>query len=305
MNTRPAIYSCMLVALAAACCASVARADQPPSSAAQPSTPSQPNGTAASPSVPVAPAAPESEFQPDNRLIFSADAESLTGTNGGAGGSINYLGQLSVNSLLGVGAEYQRLATSNWEFASFTGAYGNKLGTSSRWNVHAEAHEGTGRNTDVLGTTSSFDYSIVAAGGGLTAPFGLSFDLEERQIDVFTSHGSLPKITLSQPFGKHLLTTLAYAQSVGGNLNTSYGLARVDVLGPGYSVIAGGTLGRVTPAVINIQGLLLVEARHLSEVFLGVTKTIRHVDLTLLGDDQDLEGIKRATVTLNITVHLR
>lgn len=304
MNTRVTVYSGMLAALAAACYATVARADQPPSSAGQPSTPSQPSGTAAPPSVPIEPAAPEPEFQPDNRLILSADAESLTGTDGGAGGSITYLGQPSVNSLLGIGAEYQRLATSNWEFASFTGAYGNKLGASSRWNVHGEAHEGTGRNTNGLGT-SSFDYSIVAAGGGLTAPFGLSLDLEERQIDVFTSHGSLPKITLAQPFGKHLLTTLAYAQSVGGNLDTSYGLARVDVFGPGYSVIAGGTVGHVTPAVINIQGLLLVQARHLSEVFLGVTKTIRHVDLTLLGDDQDLEGIKRVTVTLNITVHLR
>jgi hypothetical protein len=275
-----------------------------------PSTSSQPGGgttstpPSAPPSAPVAAPTPEQEFHPDNRVILSADGESLTGTNGGEGGSINYLGQPSANALLGIGAEYQRLATANWEFASFTGSYGDVLGTHSHWNVHGEAHEGVGRSATGLGS-SNFDYSIVAAGGGLTAATGTSFDLEERQIDVQTSHGSLPKFTLAQPFGRHLLTTFAYAHSVGGNLNTSYGLARVDVLGPGYSVIAGGDLGHVNPAVINIQGLFLVESRHLSEVFLGFTKNIAHVDLTLLGDDQDLEGIKRVTLTLNITVHLR
>ncbi len=305
MSARSAVVLWMLAGLGAAFDAAVARADQPPSSATPPSTPSEPSGTsAAPPSTPVEAPAPERVFQPDNRLILSADGESLTGTNGGAGGSINYLGQPSANALLGVGAEYQRLATANWEFASFTGAYGHTLTANSHWNVHGEAHEGVGRSATGLGS-SNFDYSIVAAGGGLTAATGTSFDLEERQIDVQTSHGSLPKFTLAQPFGRHLLTTFAYAHSVGGNLNTSYGLARVDVLGPGYSVIAGGDLGHVNPAVINIQGLFLVESRHLSEVFLGFTKNIAHVDLTLLGDDQDLEGIKRVTLTLNITVHLR
>jgi hypothetical protein len=285
--------------------ATLASADQPPTT-----TPVPPSAPGAS-SAPAAPApalsaapATEQEFVPDNRIILSGDVESLTGTDGGEGGSINYLGQPSANGLLGVGAEYQRLATSNWEFASFTGAYGNAITPNSRWNVHGEAHEGVGRSSTAT-SSSDFDYSIVAAGGGLTVPGGLTFDLEERQIDVSTSHGSLPKLTLAQPFGKHLLTTLSYAQSVGGNLDTSYGLARIDVFGHGYSVIAGGTLGRVTPAVINIQGILLVESRHLSEVFLGFTKTIAHVDLTLLGDNQDLEGIKRATLTLNVTVHLR
>lgn len=305
MSRRLAALPWMLAGLGVLLDATVGRADQPPTTATVP--PSAPGASGApvapSPAPGAAPAA-EQEFVPDNRLIFSGDVESLTGTNGGEGGSINYLGQPSANGLLGVGAEYQRLATSNWEFASFIGSYGNAITPHSRWNVHGEAHEGVGRSSTAAGS-SDFDYSIVAAGGGLTAPGGLTFDLEERQIDVSTSHGSLPKLTLAQPFGRHMLTTLAYAHSVGGNLDTSYGLARLDVFGHGYGVIAGGSLGRVTPAVINIQGVLLVESRHLSEVFLGFTKTIAHVDLTLLGDRQDLEGIKRATLTLNVTVHLR
>jgi hypothetical protein len=64
-------------------------------------------------------------------------------------------------------------------------------------------------------------------------------------------------------------------------------------------------LGHVTPAVINIDGVLVAEAHHLSEAFLGVTKSVSRVDLTLLGDDLDLAGIKRMTLTLSITVHFR
>jgi hypothetical protein len=305
MTTRIVVLLWMVSGVAVAFDATSALADQPPTSTVPPSTPSQPGGTAAAPPpAPVAAAGAEQEFQPDNRIILSGNYETLTGTSGGEGGSINYLGQPGPSGLLGVGAEYQKLATSNWEFASFSGAYTGAMGARSHWSVHGEAHEGVGRTSTSAGS-SNFDYSIVAAGGGLTAPGGLSFDLEERQIDVSTSHGSLPKLTLAQPFGRHLLTSLAYAHSVGGNLDTNYGLARVDIFGPGYGFIVGGSYGRVTPAVINIQGVLLVEARHLSEIFLGVTKTIAHVDLTLLGDDQDLEGIKRVTVTLNMTIHLR
>ena len=81
-----------------------------------------------------------------------------------------------------------------------------------------------------------------------------------------SSHGSLPKVTLAQQCGKHLLTTLAYAHSVGGNLDTRYGLARVDVLGPGFGVFGGGSVGYVTPAVMNIEGVLLAQAHHLRAI---------------------------------------
>lgn len=305
MSVCPQARRWVLLGALAAFAGAVAQADEPPASAVPPSTPGAASGAPASPaSAPAAAPAPQPEWQPDNRIILSGDRDTLTGTDGGEGGSINYLGQPSANALLGVGAEYQKLATANWEFASFTGAYGHALTSDSRWSVHGEAHEGAGRSSTGIGSTT-FDYSIVAAGAGVTAPGGLTFDLEERQIDVQSTHGSLPKVTLTQPFGKHLLTTLSYAYSVGGNLDTRYGLARVDVLAPGFSVFGGGSVGYVTPAVVNIEGVLLAQARHLSEVFLGVTKPIAHVDLSFLGDDLDLERIKRVTFTLNITVHLR
>jgi len=233
-----------------------------------------------------------------DRIILSADGDRLTGTNGGAGGDITYLHQEGA-VLVGVAAEYQRLATSRWGFGSFNIAYSHDLTATSRWNVHAEAHEGTGRTAG-----SPFLYSIEAAGLGAAFPHAVSADVEERQIDVDTSHGSLPKAALSKGWGSHLLTTVGYAHSIGGNLDSSYGLLRLDVYLPGVNLIAGGDLGRVSPTVLNINGVLTSQARHLKEEFGGISKPFKRFELTLLGDKIDLAGVSRFTLTLNCSIPL-
>jgi len=246
------------------------------------------------------PALPEAGVTSGNRVILGADGATLTGSNRGGGGDVAYLHQENPDFLVGVGGEYQRLATSNWSFGSFNFALSHALTATTRWNVHAEAHEGTGRSD-----SRPFKYSIVAGGVGAALPGGIAADMEERQIDVDTSHGSLPKLGLAKSWGTHWLTAIAYAHSFGGNLNTSYSLARIDFYGPGFNLLAGGDLGRVSPAVININGVLTAQARHLDEVFFGFTKPLNRIDLTLLADRIDLAGIYRLTLTLDCTVHLR
>lgn len=85
----------------------------------------------------------------------------------------------------------------------------------------------------------------------------------------------------------------------------SKGLLAAIMLGAAVvDPLMGGDFGRVNPTVVNINGVLLPEARQLKELFAGITKPIHRVDLTLLGDDLNLAGIKRFTLTLNSTVHL-
>jgi hypothetical protein len=255
--------------------------------------------TTAATAAPAPPIIVQSEFRPDDRLLLSGNAATLTDSKGGAGGSLGYLHQATAQLLLGVAGEYQSLADSHWEFGSLNAAFTHALTTHSLWSVRIEAHEGGGRSTH------EFDYSIVAGGLGIAVPGGFGFDLEERQIDVDTSHGSLPKFTLSKSWAPHWLTTLAYAHSYGGNLDTEYGLVRVDFYSRNVNLLAGGSFGQVNPVVLNVAGVLHPEARHLKEGFVGVTAPLSRVELTLLADDTDLAGIKRFTVTLNMTVHLR
>src|SRR2546430_12568208 len=50
---------------------------------------------------------------------------------------------------------------------------------------------------------------------------------EERQIDVDTSHGSLPKVGFSMLWNRQWLASASYAHSVGGNLGTDLGTVRI------------------------------------------------------------------------------
>ena len=247
-----------------------------------------------------APVANTSAWQPDDRLILSGDGATLTGTNGGGGGSAAYLHQLSPDALVGLAAEYQSLYTANWAFGSLSAAFGHALTASTRWNVHAEIHEGAGHTAG-----QRFDYGIEALGVGSSIPGGFALDLEERQIDVATSHGSLPKAALSKNWGTHWLTTVAYAHSFGGNLNTNYTLARVDFYSSFVNLLAGGSIGRVNPVVVNIDGLFLEsQTRHLNEGFAGLGKSLGSCDLMLLADEIDLQGSHHFIGTLAVTLHL-
>jgi hypothetical protein len=258
--------------------------------------------TSATPAPPPATAsAAQSSWQPDNRLILSGDGDSLSGISGhGGGGSLGYLDEINPNALIGVAGEYQTLAGSHWAFGSLNFAYSHALTQSSRWDISGEAHEGSGQS----GRTH-FGYAIEAVGGGLTVPGGVTLSAEERQIDVDTSHGSLPKAGLSKAWGTHLLTSIGYAQSVGGNLATQYGLARIDIISRPVQFVLGGDFGHVSPSVLDIQGILKPFARRLSEEFVGVTTPTRHADFSLLADRIDLQGIVRVTLTLSATVHFR
>lgn len=238
-------------------------------------------------------------WHPDDRLTLSADGATLSGTDGGGGGSIGYLHELSPNVLIGAGVEYQSLYTADWTFGSLNAAYSHALTSSTRWSVHGEIHEGAGRTAG-----ESFQYAIEAFGIGTSIPGGLALDLEDRQIDVATNHGSLPKAALSKAWGTRWLTTVAYAYSVGGNLNTEYTLARVDYYGGFLNLLAGGSVGRVNPVVLSIEGLLEGQTRHLNEVFAGVTKPFHRFEVTLLADEIDLAGSKHFVGTLSCTLHL-
>ena len=76
-----------------------------------------------------------------------------------------FLHQASAHWLLGAAGEYQSLAHSHWEFGSLNAAFTHSLTPNSLWSVRAEGHDGVGQSAG-----HRFDYSIVAAGLGLSVP---------------------------------------------------------------------------------------------------------------------------------------
>jgi hypothetical protein len=238
----------------------------------------------------------------DDRLLLSANGSTLSGTNGGGGAAAAWLHELNANSLIGAGAEYQTIANAHWTFGSLSGALTGGGQPSERWSLSGEIHEGSGKSGP-----RGFDYSIVSAGFSHALTDALTLQLEERQIDVDTAHGSLPKVGLSVLWNRQWLATASYAHSVGGNLGTDVGAVRVDYYRQTWNLLAGGAVGSAVPIVVGLQGASLPQlgVKQIRELFFGLSKGYSRADWMVLADYQDVGGTKRVTLTLNCTVHLR
>ncbi len=237
----------------------------------------------------------------DDRIAVSADGSTLTGTNGGAGGSITWLHNFDTDTLAAVAVEHQKLATAQWTFGSLTGSL--TRGTADqRYSFYGEVHEGSGTDTP-----GSFHYGNVAAGVIGTYFHQLSVQIEDRQFDILTSHGNLPKVQVSYLWTPHLQTAVSFANSVSGNLGTHLFAARLDRYGRRINLLAGLSYGRTTPAVLNSAGIPIVPGATLREGYVGLTGLFpdQRSELSAIADYQDLSGSsKRAIFTLNYIVHV-
>ena len=260
-----------------ACMSPLAAAEEPTAAPAEP--------TAAPPST------------VENRLLFSADGAWLTGGSGGGGASALWSHVFAPQDLLSAGAEYQQIANSHWTNGILGGSVALGSGTPAA-ALYGEAHEGAG---DI--GTHGFHYSVVTAGLLYPPSRWLTVQLEERRIDVDTSHGNLPKLGLSFRVAKPLLLSVSYADTAGGNLGTHLASLRLDYAGSALTALAGAAEGRAAPAVLNLLGQIVQPSPKLTEIFAGVGHSFGRADWQLLGDYQDIEGFKRTTVTLLCTLH--
>jgi hypothetical protein len=228
----------------------------------------------------------------DDRIALSADGSSLTGTfadgstlaSGGGGASASWLHNFDADTLAGLAAEYQALSVSHWAFASLNGAMTRGAG-DRRYTVYGEAHEGAGRDGP-----HAFKYRIEALGVTGTYFHRLSATVEDKQVNVESTHGNLPKLQLAYLWNPRVQTTAGYQHSFGGNLGTRLTTVRVDVYASQVSFLAGGAIGQASPSVLGIN--LTLGPHDLREGYVGVIKSFPHLrsELTFIVDYQRLSG---------------
>ena len=234
----------------------------------------------------------------DDRIAISANASSLTGTNGGAGASAGWLHNFDADALMGVAAEYQALSVSHWSFASLSGALTRGPG-DQRYTFYGDAHEGAGDDGP-----KAFKYRIETLGLTGTYFHRLSATLEDKQVNVETTHGNLPKVQLAYLWNPRIQTTVSYQYSFGGNLGTRLTSARVDVYASKVSFLAGGAVGQASPSVLGIN--LTLGPHHLTEGYVGAIKSFPRLrsDLTFIVDYQRLTGGAGTVTDVSGTQHI-
>jgi hypothetical protein len=238
------------------------------------------------------------DARPPDRLTLTANGSSLTDTDGGGGGSLSWLHYFTPNTIAGIGAEHQYIVDSQWTFGSLRGSV--TLGEpASRFGVFAEAHYGEGDEND-----REFDYFTGVLGISQSFTTKFSVQLEARQIDIDTTHGNLPKLSLTYLWTPRLVTALSYAESVSGNLGTELTTARIDHYGNHVTLFLGAATGRADPSVVNIQPGISLPAQDLKQGFLGIGKSFSRGEVQLIGDYLELNESEKVTVTLTFTAYV-
>lgn len=218
-----------------------------------------------------------------DRIIVSGNGSSLTGTNGGGGGSLSWLHNFSADTLIGVGAEHQVLSVSHWTFGSLTAA--TTLGSGNqRYTLYGTAHEGAGDDGG-----KPFKYRIETLGLTGTYFHRLSATVEDQQVNVETTHGNMPKVGLAYLWNPHVQTSLAYQYSFGGNLGTHLTSGRLDLFGP-VNFLGGFAVGQASPSVLNHPTTL--PPHDLKEGYIGLSRSFAgsRSELALIADYQHLSG---------------
>jgi hypothetical protein len=220
----------------------------------------------------------------DDRIVLSLNGSSLTGTNGGGGGSLGWLHNFDSDTLIGLGAQHQVLSVSHWTFGSLTGSLTRGQG-DQRYTVYGQADLGAGDDGG-----KAFKYRVGTLGLTGTYFHRLSATLEDKQVNVEDTHGNLPKVQLAYLWNPRFQTTVGYQHSIGGNLGTRLTTARIDVYTSSLNFLAGAAIGQASPSLLGT--LLTLPPRDLREGYVGVTKSFPSIrgDLTLIADYQRLSG---------------
>jgi hypothetical protein len=241
--------------------------------------------------------AAEVDARPPDRLTLSGNGSRFSDTHDeGAGGSLNWLHYFTPNAMFGVGAEHQYIEESKWTFGSLRGAW-SRGEPGSRFTIFGEANYGQGDDDG-----RDFDYGIAVLGFSQSFTSKFSVQLEGREIDIDTTNGNLPKLSLTYVWTPRLLTSVSYAHSVGGNLGTELMSTRLDFYGP-LNLILGGAFGDADPSVVNQPGLTL-PAQDTREGFIGIGKTFSRGEVQLIGDYLKLGDSEKVTVFLSFTAYV-
>jgi hypothetical protein len=240
------------------------------------------------------------DARPRDRLTLSANGSQLKDVGvdeDGSGGSLNYLHYVTPDFLFGMGGEHQTIADSKWSFGSLRASYGHGE-PAKRFNIFGEFHYGEGDESG-----RDFDYQVGVLGLSQAITNRFSVQLESRQIDIDTSHGNLPKLSLTYLWSKQLVTSISYADTVGGNLGTDLTSARLDYYGQHVNFLIGGASGTADPSVLNLPGLRL-PAQDLTQGFAGLGKAFSWGEVQLLGDYLEVANSEKVTLTLSFTAYL-
>ncbi len=131
----------------------------------------------------------------DDRLSLMVAGHKLTNTDGGWGASAVWLHNFSANTLIGLGAETQTIKSdisdARWTFGRLSFNHGIGCGGDAHQPLSSMQRSARGTTTFTITTTRS-----CTAGMYQNLTRQLTLQLEDKQVNVDTARGNLPKLAV-------------------------------------------------------------------------------------------------------------
>jgi hypothetical protein len=239
----------------------------------------------------------------DDRLSLMVAGHKLTNTDGGWGAAAVWLHNFSANTLIGLGGETQTIKSdisdARWSFGRLSFNHGTGA-AETRTNLYFDAAVGSGHDD-----LHNYDYTIVTAGMYQNLTRQLTLQLEDKQVDVDTARGNLPKLGVQYLWSPYFSTSVGYAYSVSGTLDTRLATGRVDAYLKTVNLFAGLANGQAAPVVTGLPPGTPVPGFILHQYYVGVARPFSRADLTTVLDYQRLGNSNHWTLTFNAMLHKR
>ncbi len=225
-------------------------------------------------------------------IIVGGRIDDLRADSVGGGGTVDLVHTTEEGNVAFGGVAGFDVGDTRWGFGKLGGAYRPRPFLI----LLGEINYGSGGGDD-----GGFSYFVGKAGFYhelLAKRFYLK--LEDQYYNIANTEGHLLKGGALLQVTPWLSADFDYAESVSGNLNTSFVLGRLDFYSPWGRFLCGVASGRSTPEIFD--GVVRREAdpQDTLEVFAGIAIPISYYEITLAVSHLDLEPTSKTPLTLSI-----
>jgi hypothetical protein len=235
------------------------------------------------------PAAPT----PQDSFLASWQLDPASFADGSSGLSLDWIRRTTRGPIVTAGGGLFSIANSRWGL----GRFGAAVKVSPRVTVQGQTSVGGGSTAG-----SRFKHLTLRGDLSTQATPRVSVTFGDEYISVAAAHGHLFRAGTAVRVSQRAAVDVTYATSIGGNLNTTFMVARVDHAAAALSVSAGVALGRTTPEIVSLTGTTSGGSQALRQVFAGISRPMGRVDLRVAIDVLRLATVTRSTLTFAVVV---
>lgn len=225
-------------------------------------------------------------------VIVGGRIDDLRADSVGGGGTVDLLHTTVEGNAVFAGVAGFDVGETRWGFGRLGGAYRPRPSLILLGEINYGSGGGDDGGFSYFVGKGGFHYALLAK--------RLYLKLEDQYYNIADTEGHLLKGGAFLQVTPWLSADFDYAESVSGNLNTSFVLGRLDFYSPWGRFLCGVASGRSTPEIFDGVVRREADSQDTLEVFAGAAIPISDYEITLAVSHLELEEGSKTPLTLSI-----